>query len=151
MKAGLQDDQSLGRGSAEQLARPEEPPGPDVKAPAAGGTAARADLSMGAEKADHRTASAGAEQARSTDPISRYFPWASLEERRIRARLLDAQALAASRAHTAQSERSWSVFRIILDTAADWAFRAAPLREVADQLVRLWCIGDAFERLEDRP
>lgn len=86
------------------------------------------------------------------DPVATFMPWASEAERKLRQRLLRAQALASAKVVSAESGPSRTLLWMITEVAGSWAFAPASaddLRDVADGMVRLLMVAEMFERVEN--
>lgn len=85
------------------------------------------------------------------DPVAAFMPWATLDERTLRRRMLAFQQRAGTRARQCEDDRARGLWWLICDLAAENAFAPQPKGQLEDllaTLTRLALCAGALERLE---
>ncbi len=83
------------------------------------------------------------------DPVAAFMPWVEDTERGLRRRMLAFQQRAGTRARLCEDDRARTLWWMICDTAASYAFAPASpaiLHDLLKTLARLSLCADAFER-----
>lgn len=85
-----------------------------------------------------------------TDPVAAFMPWASMEQRELRRRILRFQQRAASRATHCEDDRARGQWWLLCDLAAENAFASQStidLEALLALLTRLALCADGLERM----